>query len=325
MAEIVTQQARAVLGDCLESVRTGTVVIDHETIVRIPLAASPSDCHDHLPTDVMRLADVLWRAASESIADVFNDMPDGARLVALWLRTLHESLSVRICAVMYGYDGGVYMRVEEMVAQDRRRLARDIHDWMGSGLSLASRNLDLYEVYDERNLPKAKDRIKHARRALDELMDGTRQLVSELAVHRIVGGLREELSLFVRSVASETDFEIVVAGDESLLTRNRTQELFLVIRECLRNIDRHSGAKRAVVLVDIRSDVVSVIVADDGVGFDLAAVDTRRSRSHGLQSMRDRMAMVGGELTIDTAPGDGTRVEILLPLVGREAATRLAG
>jgi signal transduction histidine kinase len=89
--------------------------------------------------------------------------------------------------------------------------------------------------------------------------------------------------------------------------------LYRVAQESLRNVERHAGARAARVELRPAGDDVLLEVTDDGRGFDLADAERRRP-GMGLFSMRERVALVGGTLEIDAAPGRGTRVVARAPL-----------
>jgi signal transduction histidine kinase len=89
------------------------------------------------------------------------------------------------------------------------------------------------------------------------------------------------------------------------------QALFRVAQEALTNVARHAEATQVTVELHVTPDTVTLRVADDGKGFDPAAIQTKTTM--GLQGMQERLAGLGGTLTVDTAPGVGTRIAACLP------------
>ncbi|MBX9391639.1 sensor histidine kinase [Streptomonospora nanhaiensis] len=314
--EEVLRQADAALEDCFASVRSGTVIIDHGSIPRRSMSQDRADCAELDTAEVLRVTDILFQVASEAATELFRDEPDGVHAVALWLRALHESISVRVIGLIQGHDGGVRRPSQEMLAADRRRLARDVHDWIGSGISLVHRNLDLYEVYSERGSPEAQTRFTMARKALNDLMDDARRLVAELRTYRANGDIAEKLRMFARCALPETKFDVRINGDEALVPRHQREELFVIIRECIRNVDKHADASRASVVVEIMPETVSVVVEDNGVGFAVEDPPgpADPTGGHGLISMRERVEQLGGDIKIGSGPMEGTRVELTVPL-----------
>jgi signal transduction histidine kinase len=88
--------------------------------------------------------------------------------------------------------------------------------------------------------------------------------------------------------------------------------LFRIAQEALRNVTRHSGARKVAVQLTQEDGGVRLAVADDGQGFDFA--QARQHASLGLASMRERVRLVGGRLEIDSAPGRGTRIDAWVPV-----------
>jgi signal transduction histidine kinase len=124
-------------------------------------------------------------------------------------------------------------------------------------------------------------------------------------IARDVAALRDETGI-------EADLEIM--GSFSDLTESRRIAIFQVVHEALANIREHSGARHLSVRVVEREGRVEVSVEDDGAGFDSEAAFLEASvlRRFGLYGMRERVAMLGSELYIDSEPGTGTRVSFTL-------------
>jgi signal transduction histidine kinase len=91
------------------------------------------------------------------------------------------------------------------------------------------------------------------------------------------------------------------------------EEVFLIIREALRNVVAHAQAERVLVRVDVAPDVLRASVVDDGRGFQ--PTDPGQGGT-GVLSMRERAAMLGGTLTISSRSGQGTRLDLVVPLTG---------
>ncbi len=90
--------------------------------------------------------------------------------------------------------------------------------------------------------------------------------------------------------------------------------LYRVVREALNNAGRHADPTRVLLLLEKRGRVVEALIEDDGRGFDLDEVLQTPGAAVGLIGMQERVAMMGGSLTVDSAPGSGTRVRVQLPL-----------
>jgi signal transduction histidine kinase len=199
---------------------------------------------------------------------------------------------------------------------DRRRVARDLHDQVGYGVNVAHRHLELFQLYRESDPVLADDAVALAERAIVSASKAIRDLTSRLRCIRpteTLGGLLRSLveALFVVG----THVEIEISGEEGrVFEKSRHDELrhevFLVLREAIWNAVTHSRSRRVAVQVVFAPRELWALVEDDGVGFIL---DPSLEGS-GVASMRERTASVGGALTVISAPGAGTRVEVSVPL-----------
>jgi signal transduction histidine kinase len=105
--------------------------------------------------------------------------------------------------------------------------------------------------------------------------------------------------------------ELSVAGDEGAIPDEARDQLFLVLREAVRNAASHSGAAKVGVSVVVEGRRVVGAVEDDGRGFERKTAG--REEIGGLAHMADRASLLGGTCSVDSAPGEGTRVEVSLP------------
>jgi signal transduction histidine kinase len=115
-------------------------------------------------------------------------------------------------------------------------------------------------------------------------------------------------------LAEETGIhtETVVTGTVRSLPAEVEEALLRVAQEALANTRKHAGASRATITLSYLDDVVLLDAADDGVGFDRAAIESRGA-GVGLAAMRERVAALHGRLVVESAPGDGTTVAVEVP------------
>ncbi|TQF04193.1 sensor histidine kinase [Kitasatospora acidiphila] len=230
------------------------------------------------------------------------------------VRSLQEGVSRRLALGSMGYDTFLLGRVQELNDLGRLRLAREIHDQLGNSLSLALRQLELAELRAE---PVADPHLKAARTAVLEAMDTTRQLVTELRHCNVAGSLELALKSFASAMSEAGGaVRIWVKGSDDWVPAELAEELFIIVRECLRNSLRHAQAGNIVVHVDIAPHEVQAEVLDDGRGFDPAALP---GSSNGLTGMRERVQLLHGTLDIASTPGKGTQVMIWIPIEERPA------
>jgi signal transduction histidine kinase len=193
--------------------------------------------------------------------------------------------------------------VDQAVADDRRRIARDLHDGLAQDLafiSLESRRLA------ERGEEVAGDLAEAADRALREVRNAIEHLAqpSEKPLHEAVAETAAELT-----ARSNTALEVDVDPRVELAPEPR-ENLLRIVREAVFNGLRHGGATKVAVKLS-RGPGLQLSVADNGDGFDLAA--PQRLGSFGLISMSERAHSLGGKLRMRSEPGGGTNVEVTLP------------
>lgn len=197
---------------------------------------------------------------------------------------------------------------------ERRRISRDLHDIIGQ--TLASINIQLAAL---KNGSSAAGRnferdIARAERLVARSVDVVHRFARELrpAVLDDLGlipALQTVLTEFKAQTGMDVDLR-ASAAVERLSGLKRTV-LFRVAQEALANIARHAKASWMEVKVECRSREFRMTITDNGSGFDLARLE--RQRRLGIMGMRERVEMVGGTLTLQSAPGRGTTVLVLLP------------
>jgi two-component system, NarL family, sensor histidine kinase UhpB len=202
-------------------------------------------------------------------------------------------------------------RIEEDL---RRVVARELHDRVAQ--TLTGMLVDLENFKTE---PVGWDDVL---RRLDTVQDSTRQVLQSL--RELLHDLRGEASVsdsFVDSVGAlaarfEAKTQISAAlsvepGWPPSLTTPAALNLYRIVEEALANVRRHSGARAVRIVLEPYSDTkVSLIVGDDGRGVE---ADPHRPEGMGTRGMKERAALLGGELRIDSRAGDGTMVHGIFP------------
>ncbi|MBN1303488.1 MAG: sensor histidine kinase [Anaerolineales bacterium] len=197
--------------------------------------------------------------------------------------------------------------------EERHRLARDLHDGVKQhlfGMNLAtSAVLNLLESDPEAartKLLEAKDLSRQAQTEIQALLNELRP--AGLDEHGLVDAITGHLV----TVKQREEIEVVWQPVENLnLPLIHEQALFRVFQEALTNVSRHAKATQVTVELHITPDTITLCITDNGKGFDPTTIQTRTTM--GLKGMQERLAGLGGKLTIDTAPGTGTRIMAQLP------------
>lgn len=212
-------------------------------------------------------------------------------------------------------SGTLVMRAQE---EERRRLARDLHDEVNQALTAILLRLEaLSQARPEERAVELAELKRLVNQAMGELLSLARQLrPSALDDH----GLSPALQTQVKQFATHTGVQVQLRseGDPDGLPEDVQTALYRVTQEALANVGRHAGATSAEVALDVRDELVELRVRDDGRGFDPTEVARVRPRvpgtGLGMSGMAERARLAGGDLDIRSAPGSGTSVTMRIGL-----------
>ena len=203
--------------------------------------------------------------------------------------------------------------------EERRRIARGLHDEISQALTSVAVNLEA--VADA--LPLDADEVKARLKRIQSIAIGTLD-----EIHKVIWELRpsllDDLGL-IPAVESYVETHLTAAGvkahfetagPERRMPTNLETAIFRIIQEAVTNIVRHAGAESASISIDFEETSIAVHIEDDGKGFDLdeAMRTTREGRGLGLLSMKERAALLGGGLNIKSRPGQGTQIDLEIPV-----------
>ena len=221
----------------------------------------------------------------------------------------------------------LHQRVRDLALVDERlRISRDLHDGIIQAIYAVSLSLeDVPELLDRGQDAEVLDRVDRSIDRLHTTISDIRRFITGLGSGAYGPPLRESLENLAFELHGQTDVELRLdlAGAEAmagLLTPEEEHELVQIAREALSNVARHARARRASLSVRREARSVTLVVEDDGAGFD---PETRRTSGHfGLSNLRDRAAALGGAAKIESAPGKGTRIIVELPTPEGESASQ---
>jgi two-component system, NarL family, sensor histidine kinase UhpB len=211
-------------------------------------------------------------------------------------------------------SGQLAMRAQE---EERRRLARDLHDEVNQALTAILLRLEaLAQETPAERAPEVAELKRLVNQAMDELLNLARQLrPSALDDHGLVPAVETQLKRFAARTGIEVRLD--TRGDPDALPEVVQTAIYRVAQEALTNVTRHAGA--TVVELDLEEDAsgAELRVRDDGGGFDPSVVARTSSDGPGgglgLVGMAERARLVGGELDVRSAPGGGTTVTLRVP------------
>ena len=203
-----------------------------------------------------------------------------------------------------------FYAVDEAVARERSRIARELHDGLASDLSTV---VALFKYYFEsaRGTDEGDQVLENVFHVLEGLLESTRATLRDMRPRRLgpdglVADLRGMAEEFGR--LNGIRVEIWTSGREEELSQGQREVIYNIVREALTNVRRHSGATVARVRLGFAAKPFLVEVADEGKGFESPG-----SGGYGLVGMRERATGIGGRLEVVTTPGRGTTVFLFGP------------
>ncbi len=198
-------------------------------------------------------------------------------------------------------------------AEERARIAREIHDTLAQGLTAIGLHIEGSLPYLESDPRRARKRLQQALATTRESLEEARRSVLDLRTG-LPGGksLNEALAALARTLTAETGVRVhLQATVGALLPLQVETELYRIAQEALANVRRHAAAHNVTLTVRRSARAVSLTVRDDGRGFDPHAV---ADGHHGIIGMRERAALLGGRLRLESRPGEGTVLRVTVPL-----------
>ncbi len=203
------------------------------------------------------------------------------------------------------------LRIIQAQEGERQRMAEDIHDGPAQVLTNA-----IFQVEYLDRMIKPEEREAHAELAFlrDMLRDGldeVRGFIADLRPPVVDVGLAAAIAERARQLETRHDIavEVSVDGIDERLSAPARASVLRILQESLQNVRKHAAASR--VSIGLEGDVL--VIADNGRGFDLMRLASGTTRNFGLQFMRERAELMGGQLHIESRQGEGTRILLRLP------------
>jgi signal transduction histidine kinase len=205
-------------------------------------------------------------------------------------------------------------RVAELAAaEERNRLARDIHDSLGHHLAAINIQLAKAHAYRTRDSERADEAVRHAQHSVQDALKDVRESVSSLREMNDVFSLKTSLeALVTRMTHSELEIHLTQTGQSDAYNRLALMTLYRVVQEALTNVHKHARANLVTIQLEFSEACAHLILTDDGQGFDVAAWETSNAPSYGLRGLQERLSLVGGKLRVCSQP-QHTCLEVTLP------------
>ncbi|MDR7276468.1 sensor histidine kinase [Catenuloplanes atrovinosus] len=257
-------------------------------------------------------------AITAAVVAVQTVLLGGSGTVSRWIQEQSEQRRRAVAALeaAAAENARLHRRLVEQAREagavaERARVAREIHDTLAQGLAGVLTQLDAARCAGSVPEP-AGGHLDRAAGLARSTLDDARRSLHALRPAPLSGGLIAALRDTVDEWTGDTGVDADLRADPPPAGLSRAGEVVLLraLREALANAARHAGASKVVVTLTAMDDAVALDVRDDGRGF---APDGARPGSFGLTGIRERAEAVGGRMEIESAPGAGTVLSVLLP------------
>lgn len=309
--ELTLDEARSILDDVIDSYRTPTENVGAGSL-RAEVGARRPTMGIH-PAEPLGEASALFEAALPVMLRAFAAVgqSDAEASAAL---ALHRVIVRRIASSAASDTGLMLKTVRASHRAELARLARDLHDRTAHTIGVALQNLELHEVHAGRDPAQAQEKLDRAREAMGQALDSVRHFFGELRRTVRPGELGQALTGYLAANAdSSVVTNLKVTGDTSMLPRDVCEEVYLTLREAIRNALVHSGTTRLDVSLGVGESRLHARVADNGRGFSVEHAASA-GEGIGVSSMRERVQLLGGTLRLSSVLGRGTAVDVSVPL-----------
>jgi two-component system, NarL family, sensor histidine kinase DegS len=212
------------------------------------------------------------------------------------------------------------LRVIQAQEGERQRMAEDIHDGPAQVLTNALFQLEYLDRVIGTDAPAAQAELTFLRDILRGGLDQVRGFIADLRPPAVDVRLADALAERAEQFESRHGIAVELNVDEidDRLTQGARASVLRIVQEALQNVRKHAAASR--VSVSLEGD--TVVIADNGRGFDLLRLASGRTSNFGLQFMRERAELMGGQLQIESRQGEGTRILVRLPAQGQRQTSK---
>lgn len=218
-------------------------------------------------------------------------------------------------AELLGRNGATRRECAIRIEQDKRRMAREMHDELGQLLTAQAMNVALLDLrFGEAN-SELREKTREMAALVDTTIASVRHLAASLRPAALDGGLLAALEWLAEEFdcSGTIRCRVEAPGGDIKLSDQTAVELFRIAQEALTNVRRHACAGEVLISLQHSASVLRLAIRDDGCGFDAQAL--HNGAGFGLQSMRERAVGLGDALRIDSTIGSGTCIAVELSLL----------
>ncbi len=213
------------------------------------------------------------------------------------------------------------IKIIEAQEEERKRVAREIHDGPAQSMSNIVIKAEICERLMDKDIEDARKELQNLKKVMRDSLQEVRKIIYNLRPMALDDlGLLPTLERYVISFKEETGIDV------QLRSRAINEEIkpvislavFRIVQEALNNVLKHAQAKRVSILLELVNKKLNIIIADNGVGFnteDVKSIEPESTGGFGLFSMKERVALLEGEVDIVSQIGVGTKITIHIPLL----------
>ena len=246
--------------------------------------------------------------------------------IAAWTGELERRVDERTKETLSLYEelrkkeekrGELLRRIISAQEEERKRIARELHDEMSQ--TLAAMLISLEAVRDAGSPELLQAKIDNARKLALRAIDSTHRMIFDLRPAILDDlGLPAAIKWYAEERLKPLGINFRYEGDlfEKRFQTEIETVLFRIAQEAITNIAKHSQAENVIIDLELEDSYISLEIEDDGIGFDLGSISSTKSGSRGLGllGMRERVLLLDGKLEVQSQPGSGTRVSVTVPL-----------
>lgn len=217
------------------------------------------------------------------------------------------------------------LRIIEAQEAERKRVSRDIHDGPAQVMANVVLKAEYCEKIIDEDVPGTKQELQSLKETVRESLRDIRKIIYDLLPMSLADlGLVPTLEKLVRDFEKETGIRVEFKAEQQspkVLKQLVEVTLFRIVQEGLNNIRKHARANQAQIRIALRQEESELWIADNGTGFDSSILTAGREpdRGYGLYSMLERVDLLRGSIIVDTAPGKGTKIHVIIPQSDEEA------
>ncbi|MET1077191.1 MAG: PAS domain S-box protein [Pseudomonas sp.] len=203
--------------------------------------------------------------------------------------------------------------LETVREEEKAHIAREVHDELGQVLTVLKLETAMCELAYAELDPGLQGRLEHMKRLIAQLFQLVRDVATALRPPILDAGIASAIEWQAQRFEARSQIPCLVQVPEQLpsLADAKAVGLFRILQEALTNVLRHAQAHTVELSLTLEAGALCLRVSDDGCGFNLAA---ERPTSFGLVGMRERVLMLGGDLSLASLPGQGTQLNVRIPL-----------